>query len=238
LSTIDRLADALAAAHRSGTLLALDAELDALPIEDGPAVQMAVMQRLGETAPASKVAINPEGHPVMAPMFGSRVVKSGATLPRGDAIGIEVEIALRLGADITPGMDVRTAIDAYFVGIELIGTRLQNRREAGLGALLGDNLINSAYVVGAEWPHGSNIEFPVVITIDGQTAYDAPAVNPFGTVFAALEAYAREPFDRHGALKAGHLITTGTLCGMVPIPGPCSISARLGDSAPVTLTLT
>lgn len=230
MSVIDRLSDALAGAHRSGELLALDAELDALPIDDAPAVQMAVMERLGETAPASKVAINKEGRAVIAPMFGSRFVESGATLPRQGATGIEVEIALRLGRDLTAEGDLLAAIDAYYLGIELIGPRLKNHREAGLGAFLADNLINDSYVINRStpWPHGASIDFPVSVEIDGEVVHDAPAANPFGTVLAALDAYRKAPFDRHGALKAGHIITTGTLCGLIPLPDAKTITARMG----------
>jgi len=245
MTTIERFADLLAAAHRSGIPVSLDAELAGLPVDDGPGVQLAVMSRLGETAPASKVAINKAGRPVAAPIFGARVVPSGATLSLAGTIGFEVEIALRLGRDLTPELAARgeagllSAIDAFFVGIELIGTRLADRHAAGLGALLADNLIGNGYVLNSEtpWTRGSDIADAIVsATVDGSEVHRAPASNPFGGVLVALQAYAQAPFDGHGACRAGHIITTGTLCGLIPVGGPCRIVAGL-DANRVEVTL-
>lgn len=246
MTIVERFADVLATAHRTGRPARLDAELDALPVDDAPAVQIGLMQLLGETAPASKVAINKAGRAVAAPMFGSRFVESGATLALAGAIGIEVEVAVRLGRDLTPELAAQgesgllSAIDSFLVGIELIGPHIANHREAGLGALLADNLISGGYVLNAEqpWRRGSDIADAIVTAaIDGAEIYRAPAANPFGGVLVALDAYARAPFDRHGVCRAGHIITTGTLCGLIPVAGPCHVLAGLGPNHRVELTL-
>lgn len=239
MNTVERLADVLAGAHRTNSLVTLDAELDALPVDQAPAVQLAVMQRLGEVAPASKVAINREGRAVIAPMFGSRFVESGSALPMAGATGLEVEIAVRLGRDLAPGMDLLSAIDGFFVGVELIGPRLANHRQAGLGAFLADNLVSNGYAINRSvpWSHGPDIGFSVVVEVDGRKVHDAPALNPFGGVLVALGAYLQAPFDCHGALRAGHMITTGTLCGVIPISGPCEIHARIGEGPTVNVTM-
>lgn len=245
MTQIQRLADALAAAHRSGELIDLDPDLKALPVDDAPAVQVAVMQLLGETAAGSKVAINKEGRAVVAPLLGSRFVESGASLPLGGATGLEVEIALRLRRDLTPELArdesaLLSAIDAFYVGVELIGSRLRNHREAGLGTALADNLVGNGYAINSVeiYPGGADISKAMVtVEIDGTEVHQAPALNPFGSVLAALAAYARAPFDAYGALRAGHIITTGTLCGVIPISGPCSISARVNAGPHVSLTL-
>lgn len=239
MTIIERLTDKLAEAHRTNSLVTLDAELDALAVDDAPAVQVAVMQRLGESAPASKVAITAEGRAVIAPMFGSRFVDSGSALPAAGATGLEVEIAVRLGRDLAPGVNVLSAIDGFFVGVELIGPRLANHRKAGLGALLADNLVGNGYVINrtTPWLHGPDIGFRVVVEVDGRKMHDAPAVNPFGGVLVALETYLQAPFDCHGALRAGHVFTTGTLCGVIPVSSPCRIDARIGEGPAVKVTL-
>lgn len=246
MTTIDRFADTLAQAHRGGELIALDEELNALSVDDAPSVQLGVMQRLGETAPAGKVAINKTGRAVAAPMFGSRFIRSGAALPVAGAIGLEVEVAVRLGRDLTPELaahgenGVLSAIDAFLVGIELIGPRVADRAQAGLGALLADNLIGNGYALNDQdpWSRGSDIEGAIVdVAIDGTPVYSAVAANPFGGVMVALEAYARAPFDGFGICRAGQIITTGTLCGLVAVSGPCRISATLDGAHQVDLEL-
>jgi len=246
MTVVDRLADALAQAHRSSARIQLDAELDALPVDDAPAVQAAVMQRLGETAPGSKVAITKTGRAVVAPLIASRFVLSGATLPLHGTIGLEVEIAVLLRRDLTPDLAAEgptallTAIDAFYVGIELIGSRIFNHRDAGPGVLLADNLISNGYAtnLAQPYPHGTDISDAIVtVQIDGMEVHRAPAVNPFGGVLVALEAYARSPFDTYNALRAGQIVTTGTLCGVIAVSGPCEIWAAIGDGTPIHLSL-
>ena len=245
MTIIERFAEVLANAHRTGQPATLDAELDGLAVDDAPAVQLAVMRQLGETALASKVAINKTGRAVAAPMLGSRFVTSGGTLPAAGLIGFEVEIAVRLGRDLTPELAARgesglmSAIDAFFVGIECIGPHIANHREAGLGALLADNLVSGGYVLNTEspWRGGSDIAGAVVTAhVDGIQVHSAAASNPFGGVLVALHAYAQAPFDGHGVCSAGHIITTGTLCGLIPVTGPCRIVAGI-DATQVEVTL-
>lgn len=239
MSTIERFAGELVRAHETGGMLQLDPELDAISVEDGAAVQEAMTARLGATVAVSKIAINKTGRAVAAPMYGSLFTESGGTLPARGVIGLEVEIAIRLGRDVTPELaadgeaGLLSAIDQFLVGIELIGSRLENFRQWGVGAGLADNLFSAGYVLNRDepWQRGTSyIDAMIEVEIDGRPAYSALATHPFGGVLVALEQYAKAPFDRHGCCKAGSIITTGTLCGLVPTTGPCAIVTRLGGA--------
>lgn len=117
-------------------------------------VQRRLMSLLDETATVSKVGINPDGVGICAPIFASSCRESGHSfiLPTTGFLGIEVEIAARLSRDVTPGMAaggfdaVLSAIESFHVGVELVGTRLADRNEAGALAQLADNLNTCGYV--------------------------------------------------------------------------------------------
>ncbi len=68
------------------------------------------------------------------------------------------------------------------------------------------------------------------VTLDfvGRQIYAALAKHGFGTTLASLMAYAR---NQHAAypLRADTIVTTGSLCGLVPTSGAGHVVARLGD---------
>jgi 2-keto-4-pentenoate hydratase len=232
MSVVERFAAAIENARKGGAPLVLDGALDAISVADAARVQQLVLERLGDTVAASKVAINKRDVAVIAPIAARSFVESGASLPAAGVYGIEVEIALRLGRDLDATGEVADAVDAYYFGIELLGTRLQDRVSASVEAQLADNLLNQGYAINTAtpWPHGSSIDFELTVEVDGVERYRAPAKNPFGTVLAALDAYRRAPIDLYGALRKGSIITTGTLCGVVPVTGPARVVARMGGA--------
>lgn len=229
-------ADALLAARRSGVRLDVPAGMAALTLDDAFAIQDRVREALGEAAPLAKVELSRDGtEPVLAPIFASAVVANGgtATIPACGLVGLEIEIALRLGRDLplatADPAQIVAAIDACFVGIELIGPRIADHRRAPYASYLADNLGNAGYVIdtGHAWPHGPQVDGkPITIRIDGQTIVSATALHPLGvtTVLARLAGAARA-----GSLKRGCIVTTGKLCPLVPLQGPARIEAQLAE---------
>jgi 2-keto-4-pentenoate hydratase len=246
MTAVERMTHELVRAHRTGNKLVLDSELNALTIAEAASVQVAVLSELGETVPASKVALNKLGQAVAAPLLGSRYVSSGASLPIGVTTGLEVEIAVRLSRDLTPELAARgevgvlSAIGGFYVGIELIGSRIERHREAGPGPLLADNLVSAGYVLNESdpWQRGTDTVGAVVaVVIDGIPIHSGPANHPFGGLLVALQRYALDPTDLYGSCRAGHIITTGTLCGVIPVTKSCSISASVGGTHVVSVVL-
>lgn len=133
--SLGSLAHELAAAHRD-TAIKLNGEAFAcLDFEGAQQVQAITRRLLSESVPVSKVAIDAAGRAVGAPIYGSLVACSGGTIdlpPRG-WLGIEVEIAARLGRTISPELAaegaeaVLTAIESFHVGIEIVGSRFADR---------------------------------------------------------------------------------------------------------------
>ena len=121
------------------------------------------------------------------------------------------------------------AIDHYFVGIEVCGTRFADRKLAGVQAGLADNMSAFGYAIDpSDWEHGQNLDgLNIELTFNGETIWNKPPKHGFGTVLASLVAYAallEQPYP----LKAGTIVTTGSLCGLVPTNGPGKGVAKMG----------
>ena len=97
---------------------------------------------------------------------------------------------------------------------------------------LADRLGNSGYVLGPKVDK-SVVDTaggtPLKVTHAGRTIYDGPAQHPKGDVLTWLVDYANDGARPEASLKAGALITTGTLSGAVELTGPGEIDILFGD---------
>lgn len=190
---------------------------------------------LGEAAGMLKTAVHPDGVGVAAPIYASRVGRSpGFALPADRVVGLEFEIGVVLGRAIANNpqieeADVIPAIDHFFTGIEVVGTRYVDRNAASPAAGLADNMSAFGYVIGPHYGHGTAIaSLDVTLELAGRQIYAGPARHGFGTVLASLVAYARA--QQPGMpLSAGTVVTTGSLCGLVLTSGAGHVVGRLGD---------
>ncbi len=224
----------LAEAQRSGARTIDAATLTSLDTAAAYRIQAAVRAQLGEPIGMLKTALQPQAG-VAAPIYASRVVRApNARLPAKTVIGLEVEVGLVLARDIptSPDVDeatVAAAIDHYFTGIEVVATRYASREAASPTVGLADNMSAFGYVIGGRRTRGTEIDgATVVLEFGGHEICRQPAEHGFGTVLASLVAYAREQ-NPELALKAGTIVTTGSLCGLVPCSGAGHAVARLDD---------
>ena len=230
------LAQTLFDAQMDGTSTVDATRYAHLDVEAAYRVAMRVMDMIGETPALLKTAIAPGGIGIAAPIFRSRVGESGAfTLSSPSIVGLEVEVGLVLGRDLdthtarTDPASITDAVSHYFVGIEVCGTRFADRSKAGIFGGLADNLTAYGYVINPRHREfGADLEgFEVSLDFGGSQVFSGPAKNGFGSVLASYEAYAK---NQHPAmpLKAGTVVTTGSLCGLVPVSGKGHAQARLG----------
>ena len=117
-------------------------------------IQAGVLVALGEKPALIKTAVQPDGVGIAAPIFASRFGQSGSfALPISTVTGLEVEVGLVLGSDLSVETAIEDdaaiieAIDHYFVGIEVCGTRFADRSLAGVQAGLADNMSSYGYVI-------------------------------------------------------------------------------------------
>lgn len=243
---IDLIASALVAARTGAGALVGAEQLSGLSEDQAMAVQAAVRQRLGQSAPVVKLSISGETA-LTAPILSDEVVTSGANLVVGEGsfLGLEIEVAAVLGEDLTSEhasagpAGVLAAVAHFVLGIELIGTRIDDRTKAGRFGALADNLLSMGYVLGrqviAQLPVVDGM--PVKAVIDDRAYYLGEAKHPFGGALAPLLAYARHPSEHFGTLRAGTVVTTGSLVNLLNVPRVAAVSIQLGDLEPVEVKL-
>jgi 2-keto-4-pentenoate hydratase len=193
-------------------------------------VQAGVVDAVVERVGMLKTGIFDGTIGVVAPIFASHIGNaSDFQLPVANVLGLEVEVGLVLSRDVVAAADVPSAIDHYFLGVEICGSRFTDRKLAGLNGPLADRMTALGYAIGPRRALGDRIEgLTVELDIAGSRIHSGPAKHGFGTVLASLLAYADNEHPAY-PLRAGTIITTGSMCGLVPTSGAGHVVARLGD---------
>lgn len=210
--------------------------------EPGPAdldeayrVQDLVLRALaGGARPGAWKAIAPRPgtEPAAAPVPPAQVVSSPARLPAGRTLlGVEPEIAFRLGADLQP--------EEALVAIELCETRLASWESAPALWKIADFQSNAALIVGSGTRAWRAIDFAaqrVSLLVNDRVVRDAvgshPAKDP-----SLLLPWMLQHCARRGGLKAGDIVTTGSWMGIVAVRPGDDIVARFSGIGEARLRL-
>lgn len=237
------LAAALAQAHRTGRPVSAAS----LPVPESLAaaedVQSEVAGLLTAETAGWKIGMVRDGAtPVAAPLFRHLIVPDGADVPSGKAsfVAIEVEIGFVMQADFMPA-DIEAALGPAFMGIEVVRSRFLEGPKAPFHSFLADNIANGAYVVGADRPDWRELDLSRLrcrVWRDENLAHDAPGGHPQGNPIAPMQALAARPVARLGGLKAGQLVTTGTLCGVMRIDRPTRLRTEVEGFGTMAINLT
>lgn len=247
-STNETLRDALVAARRDKALIEMADQPVPASFLDGLAVQAQIAQRLDHPESGWKVAIAEDGLPVAGLMPGPWLapgdVYDGAI---GAELRVEIEIALRLAKDVPmrPGQPYSRAellghCDKAYLGIEIVESRLASWQGVPFALWLCDALGHGGYYLGPE------LDIKVLddltgldcfIALNGVTIYDRPAAHGNGDPMAPFLAWANRKDELMGGLRAGQIVTTGSLCGGVLSPGKGEIVTKLSPLGSVSLTL-
>lgn len=243
------IAAMIASAHRSGERLSPDRTPALTSLVDAMAVQAEVAGRLSAKVAAWKVAISADGTPVAAPIFGHLVHPGGATVgrPSNGPLGIEVEIAFRLARDLPPRPgnpytreEVLAAAGTTLIGVELLDSRFVDRTKVAFLSALADNMTNGGYVAGDEIADWRALDLKAArcrILVDGEVVHDRVGGHPVGDPVAPFLAYASSQIDRLGGFKAGQIITTGSLCGVIDLDRPCKLEAEISGIGRVSFAV-
>ena len=235
-----QLTEAFITARRTGATL--DPAKLTMPanLAEALAVQAAVTTALNAKIGGWKVGISPEKVPIAAPIYTNTMHAAPATLtlPKSGKIGIEVEVAVRLGKDLTPRpgrpytrSEIHDAIDTILIGIEPVESRFGEPMKAGFLGFVADNMANFGYVTGAElkdWRALDLAHLSCTLEVDGKVVHDKVGGHAAGDPFAWLTSYANSEAQHLGGLRAGQVITTGSLNGVHWLDVAATVKARLG----------
>jgi 2-keto-4-pentenoate hydratase len=206
-------------------------------------IQALVQEQLARPVGGWKVAIGPEKRPIAAPLLD--VYCASTEISLFPNCTIELELAVRLGRDIPrretgayDHSDILNAIESLVLGIEVIGGRFDDAANVPFLSFLADNLGNRAYVIGDRLPLSTVDQVDRLachVTLDGTPLYHAPASHPARDPLLPLVAYANEQSDYLGGLRAGQIVTTGSLCGVLPVRAAGLLEAQLDKVGQVSV---
>ncbi|MBS0241810.1 MAG: fumarylacetoacetate hydrolase family protein [Proteobacteria bacterium] len=226
---IETIARRLADARRAGSRIALDdAPRD---FEEAFAVQERIVAMLAEPVVGWKGNEMPNGLVIFAPLLASGMVPAGGTWSTagGEPAGIELEIAFRLGADVPVGASHAQIFDAVasaHVIFELCQSRLRDPDTVPRHLALADFISNTGFVVGSQFKGWREKDLRAIagrLFVDGRLHIEGKTADPM----RALQVLAPALASRGKALKAGHVVITGSLIGMNWLSGKHAIQGEI-----------
>jgi len=247
--TLDQAAAALLAARRARTpLAAAPVGLSLTSEAEAYGVQRRTLAALGANGGWKVGAPGPEGAPNRAPMPLSGFHPSPATLAASEFsfVGAEGEIALRFARDLPPRAEpysreeVVAAVGSVHAAIEIVDSRFQDRKAVGGFWPLADLQNHGAFVLGSgieDWSALSLVDHPVVFTIDGEVRVDRTGGNPGGDPLRLVTWLANQLAATEGGLKAGEVVTTGAVTGLILVTAGQKVHVRFPGLGEAFLTL-
>ena len=163
--------------------------------------------------------------PCYGAIFAAEVHHHRAELAAGDyrRLGVETEIALRLGADL-PQADRReraaAAVEGCMAAIELIEDLGHDYKRLDAAALVAGNVWNAGVVLGApvrEWTALDLARAAARLSVNGQTIGYGTGSDVMGHPLNALVWLANKLAEAGTPLRRGMIVMTGS---MVPIKYP------------------
>lgn len=161
-------------------------------------------------------------NPCGAGLFEGTTHRSGAIVPATDFrhVGIECEIAVRLGRDLEPtdtpfrAEDMAGAVESVMAAIELVDDRYVDWRKTDTPTLIADDFFAAGSVLGEPHPLSA---VPDLATLSGVTRINGAEVgrgrgaDVLGHPLAALAWLANSLAARGERLRAGEIVLTGSL---------------------------
>jgi 2-oxo-3-hexenedioate decarboxylase/2-keto-4-pentenoate hydratase len=159
-------------------------------------------------------------HPCAGGVFAKGVHASGVRLRHQDyvRVGVECEIAVRLGRDLTAGPftadSVVDAIDAYHPAIEIVDDRYADWRSIGAPTLVADDFFAAGCVLGEAVPRAAAPDLLAVsgvALINGIEIGRGTGADVLGHPHAALAWLASHLAAMGTHLRAGQIVLTGSV---------------------------
>ena len=158
--------------------------------------------------------------------------------------GIEAEIALRLGQDVTPAMaakldhnDAASLIDAMAVSVEIVDSRWQDLPATPALLRLADSQVHGALVLG-EWQPYAAVDWAsqrCETKVGNAETVAREGTHPLADPAWLLPIWVRH-VTRHGqTAPAGTVVTTGSWVGVLPCRRGDQVTAEFAGIGSVRL---
>jgi 2-keto-4-pentenoate hydratase len=186
-----------------------------------PDVGPLVGYKIGCTSPVMQQYLKIP-HPCGGGVFARGVHESGAVFRIKDyvRVGVECEIAVRLGRDLAPGAapftadNVVSAIDAYHPAIEIVDERYVGWETMGAPTLVADDFFAAGVVLGQAVPRSAA---PDLLKVPGRALVNdveighGTGADVLGHPHNALAWLANHLAEEGRRLYAGQIVMTGSL---------------------------
>jgi 2-keto-4-pentenoate hydratase len=248
--SLKRAAKLLAQARRTRRWLAgLPEDCRPADLGDAYAIQRLVFADLGGAAAAWKVgAGSPDATPACAEIAAATTFGDGAALPANmfNLVGAEAEIAYRLGRDLPPRAkaysldEVKAAIESAHPVIEVSDTRFVAWASQNRPSHVADQLNHGALAIGAASARPADVDPArqrAMMKVNGEVRADRVGGNPAGDPLRLLVWLANSGSRGAGGLRAGSVVTTGSLTGVIFVNPPVSLAAELPGLGTVRITV-
>ena len=189
------------------------------------AIQREVLRRLGGSIGGYKCATPPD-KPHSAAILSQAGILAGPcrwTVGNSGKIGIETEIAVRIGRDLPPRSgsyskpEVLDAIAAVFPAIELVRSRFVDPTAMSGFEAMADNVSHAGLVHGAEVTDWRRLELKhlrVRQSCSGGMHVEKIGGNPSHDPLVPLVWLANHLHQFGLSLEAGQIVTTGSCTGL------------------------
>jgi 2-keto-4-pentenoate hydratase len=159
---------------------------------------------------------------------------------------VEPEFAFRMARGLASRPEpferdeVAEAVSLFYPAVEIVTSVWTNWTKRGGTALIADNGVNGALVLGpgiADWRGFDLAEHLVSLRVDGRHEGDGRGANSLGHPLNALAWLANELAARGGGLAAGDIVTTGVVTPFLTLEGGAEVLADFGALGRVQLRL-
>jgi len=225
-------AAALAAARRSGSALdALPPDLVPPTMDDAYRVQLELHRQLtGERGPrggwkigcttAVMQAYLGIATPSAGTLYARTMARGSGTFTTGaNRLGVECELAVRLGADLVgaaahDAAAVRAAVAAVMAAIEVVEDRYVDYTRLEAGTLVADDFFGAGCVLGPEVTDWRDLDLGAItasMAINDVEVGRGTGSDILGDPLRALTWLAATAADLGEPLRAGHVVLLGSL---------------------------
>ena len=187
-------------------------------------------------------------HPCGGGVFARGVHESGVTLPLRDFVhvGVECEIAVRLGRDL-PAAEapftaeaVALAIEAYHPAIEIVDERYADWSSLGAPTLVADDFFAAGCVLGKPVARSAAPDLLNVVgcaVVNGLEAAQGTGADVLGHPHNPLAWLANHLAEAGKGLRAGQIVLTGSLVKTIWLEAAATVTMDLSGLGSVELTL-